>query len=232
MHDFESRLGRIYDRQVHRIQVLDFDVLTEDIDHDLTERLRIEHTNAEGKVLFTSYVWRALLGLSMNHWLAHLGFEREMETHGFGAYWADSLRVIAFKAKLADYWVRISSSGDFLSIVPSYTMIKEPLRRLCHRLIMFTITGRGQAPEKVTTTDLFYLRSMDERTTVNVPYLLAHYLFKNASGRKQGARMAGGHKSACRETTYNVFSILLSSLSSQVIDIAYPIQWIWRIDLT
>ncbi|GKD69413.1 hypothetical protein Tco_1323503, partial [Tanacetum coccineum] len=33
---------------------------------------------------------------------------------------------------------------------------------------------RGQAPEKVTATDLFYLRSMDEGMTVNVPYLLAH----------------------------------------------------------
>ncbi|GKB77708.1 integrase, catalytic region, zinc finger, CCHC-type containing protein [Tanacetum coccineum] len=41
---------------------------------------------------------------------------------------------------------------------------KEPLRRMCHRLVTFTIAGRGQAPEKVTTTDLYYLRSMDERT--------------------------------------------------------------------
>ncbi|GKB16297.1 hypothetical protein Tco_0850220 [Tanacetum coccineum] len=37
--------------------------------------------------------------------------------------------------------------------------------------------GRGQAPEKVTTTDLYYLRSMEEET-LNFPYLLAHYLFR------------------------------------------------------
>ena len=61
---------------------------------------------------------------------------------------------------MADYWVMISSSGDFLCAAPSYTLIREPLRRLCHRLIAFTLAGRGQEPEKVTTTDLFYMRSM------------------------------------------------------------------------
>ncbi|GKC24011.1 hypothetical protein Tco_1026161 [Tanacetum coccineum] len=86
----------------------------------------------------------------------------------------------------------ISSFGDFLTTVPSYTQIKEPLRRMCHRLIAFTIAGRGQAPEKVTTTDLYYLRSMEERT-LNFPYLVAHYLFRYAEGRKQGAKMFGGH---------------------------------------
>nr|GEX23059.1 hypothetical protein [Tanacetum cinerariifolium] len=70
--------------------------------------------------------------------------------------------------------------------------IREPLRRLCYRLIAFTIAGRGQAPEKVTTIDLYYLRSMDERT-VNVPYLLAHYLFRYAEVRKQGPKIFGGH---------------------------------------
>ncbi|GKE40490.1 hypothetical protein Tco_1463895, partial [Tanacetum coccineum] len=51
---------------------------------------------------------------------------------------------------------------------------------------------RGQAPKKVTATDLFYLRSMDQGTA-NVPYLLAQYLFRHAKGRKSGARLLGGH---------------------------------------
>ncbi|GKD10680.1 hypothetical protein Tco_1190365, partial [Tanacetum coccineum] len=74
--------------------------------------------------------------------------------------------------------------------------IREPLRRMYHRLVAFTIAGRGQAPEKVTTTGLYYLRSMDKRT-MTVPYLLAQYLFRNAEGRKQGARMSGGHFITC-----------------------------------
>ncbi|GJW27053.1 hypothetical protein Tco_0040864, partial [Tanacetum coccineum] len=50
----------------------------------------------------------------------------------------------------------------------------------------------GQAPEKVTGVDLFYLRSMDRGTT-NVPHLLAQYLFRYAEGRKSGARLSVGH---------------------------------------
>ncbi|GJW68191.1 pleiotropic drug resistance protein 1-like protein [Tanacetum coccineum] len=49
-----------------------------------------------------------------------------------------------------------------------------------------------EAPEKVTATDLFYLRSMDQGTE-NVSYLLAQYLFRHAKGRRSGARMSGGH---------------------------------------
>ncbi|GJT16662.1 hypothetical protein Tco_0875368 [Tanacetum coccineum] len=79
------------------------------------------------------------------------------------------------KRDLRDYWIGISSTGDFLGTVPSYTMIRDPILRLCHRLIACSIAGRSQAPEKVTVTDLFYLRGMDI-DSVNVPYLLARYL--------------------------------------------------------
>ncbi|GJY05653.1 hypothetical protein Tco_0371593 [Tanacetum coccineum] len=111
---------------------------------------------------------------------------------GFGAYSADSSRVIASEADLKEYWTGISSTGDFLTTVLSYTAMREPLRRLCHHLIAFTIAGRGQAPDKVNTTDLYYLRSMDEGT-VNVSYLLAQYLFRHVEGRKKGAKMFGGY---------------------------------------
>ncbi|GJV26534.1 hypothetical protein Tco_1379229 [Tanacetum coccineum] len=90
--------------------------------------------------------------------------EEEMQTEGFKAYQKAGLRGVATKAELADYRTRISSRVDFLGSTHLYTLIREHLRRLCHWLIAFTISGRGQAPEKVTTTDLFFLRSMDEGT--------------------------------------------------------------------
>ncbi|GKC01119.1 hypothetical protein Tco_0987255 [Tanacetum coccineum] len=85
----------------------------------------------------------------------------EIASEVFGAYLAGSLREIAIKAYLRDYWTGISFLDDFLTTLPSYTAIRDPLRRLCHRLIAFSISGRGQTPKKVTATDLFYLRSMD-----------------------------------------------------------------------
>nr|GEY17707.1 hypothetical protein [Tanacetum cinerariifolium] len=59
-------------------------------------------------------------------------------------------------------------------------------------MITYSISGRGQAPEKVTGVDLFYLCSMDRGTT-NVLHLLAQYLFRHAKGRKSEARLSGGH---------------------------------------
>ncbi|GJR45744.1 hypothetical protein Tco_1313847 [Tanacetum coccineum] len=54
--DFEERLGRIYDRQVHRVQALDFTILTEEMREAMGHRLSIEHTDAQGRIVFTSYV--------------------------------------------------------------------------------------------------------------------------------------------------------------------------------
>nr|GFB79402.1 hypothetical protein [Tanacetum cinerariifolium] len=62
--------------------------------------------------------------------------------------------------------------------------------RLCHRLIACSIAGRSQAPEKVTVTDLFYLRGIDVGS-INIPYLLARYLRLFASGRKREAMISG-----------------------------------------
>ncbi|GKD66806.1 hypothetical protein Tco_1308914 [Tanacetum coccineum] len=59
------------------------------------------------------------------------------------------------------------------------------------QLIACSIAGRSQAPEKVTVTDLFYMRGMDVGS-VNVPYLLARYLRLFAAGRKSGVHISGG----------------------------------------
>ncbi|GJV46099.1 hypothetical protein Tco_1430635 [Tanacetum coccineum] len=235
VHDFEDRLETIFGRQVNRVHVLDFEVLTPEMRQDLAERLRMVYTGDDGQEIFVSHAWRRLfkiraplvhefileffstcrvgneMGLDAANTLCfQLGGARrsmtwrqfilvlglhtteEMVEDGFEAYWLGSERVIPDKGDLSDYWIEISSDRDFLRVAPSYTYIKDLVRRLCYRLISCSISGRGQAPEKVTSTDLFYLRSID-RGAANVLYLLAQYLFRNAEGRKSGARLSGGH---------------------------------------
>ncbi|GJU82062.1 hypothetical protein Tco_1284427 [Tanacetum coccineum] len=221
--DFEGRLGRIYDRRVDRVQVLDLEELIMEMGQTVTDKLRMEHTRSDGQVVFASHAWRRLFGIyvllvrelkleffsicrfsntmldldvadtfrfqlgglrcqmSWREFILALRLHTadEIDNDRFRAYWDESSKMIASKADLRGYWAEISSFGDFLTMVPSYTAIREPLRRLCHCLIAFTIAGRGQAPEKVTTIDPYYLRSIDEGT-VNVPYLLALYLFRIA----------------------------------------------------
>ncbi|GJZ10391.1 hypothetical protein Tco_0545150 [Tanacetum coccineum] len=181
--NFEARLARIYKREVHRVPVFDFGGLLDLMAEGLSARMLMEHQDDQGVSLFTSRAWRKIFdirGLRRISWrefilAVGLHTNEEMQTTGFSAYWADSARQILDKEDLRDYWIGISFAGDFLGTAPSYTMIRDPILRLYHILIAYSIAGRIQAPKKVTVTDLFYLRGMNV-DSVNVPYLLARYL--------------------------------------------------------
>ncbi|GJW58699.1 hypothetical protein Tco_0105430 [Tanacetum coccineum] len=56
--DFEGRLGKIYNRGVHRVLVFDFDGLTEEMAEGLSTRMLMEHKDAQGQSIFTSHAWR------------------------------------------------------------------------------------------------------------------------------------------------------------------------------
>ncbi|GKA52706.1 hypothetical protein Tco_0746021 [Tanacetum coccineum] len=168
--DFKERLERIHDRGTHRVQVFDFEGMTELIRDVLYARMRMEHRDGDGVMVFTSQAW-----------------SRVFETRG---PLSESERIILGKGDLHDYWRDISTNGDFLGRPPSYTLIRDPVLRLCHRMMAHSIAGRSQAPEKVTVTDLFYLRGLDVGS-VNIPYLLGRYLRRFAAGRKSGALISG-----------------------------------------
>ncbi|GJX86490.1 hypothetical protein Tco_0337264 [Tanacetum coccineum] len=125
--------------------------------------------------------------------------------HPWLRYQSGSKRVIPDKGDLRDYWIEISSDKDFLGPAPSYVHIRDPMRRLCHKMIACSISGRGQGAKKVTRVDLFYLRTMD-RGTANVSYLLAQYLFRHAEGRKSEARLSGGHFIGCLAAHFGLVS--------------------------
>ncbi|GKC37308.1 hypothetical protein Tco_1049692 [Tanacetum coccineum] len=206
MHNFEQRLVTIFGRSVNRVHVLDFAGLTEEMRQTLADRLRMVCTGDKGHDLFTNHTWRRLfeirgplLGgarrrMTWRQFILVLGLHttEEMAKDRFEAYWLGSARVIPNKGDLRDYWIEISSDKDFLGPSPSYVYIKDAVRRLCHRMISCNISGRGQAPEKVTGIDLFYLRNMDH-VPKNVPYLLEQYYFRYAKERKSGSRLSEGH---------------------------------------
>ncbi|GJX79428.1 hypothetical protein Tco_0327577 [Tanacetum coccineum] len=125
--------------------------------------------------------------MSLREFILALGLHtgEKMESPSFARYWSESERMIPEKGNLHDYWRSISTDGDFLGPPPSYTLIRDPVLRLCHRMMTHSIAGRSQAPEKVTMTKLFYLRGLDVRS-INIPYLLAQYLRRFAVRRKSG----------------------------------------------
>nr|GEU98454.1 hypothetical protein [Tanacetum cinerariifolium] len=82
------------------------------------------------------------IGEEMGLDVAGLHTAEEMAEDGFGAYWLGSDRVIPDKGDLSDYWVEISFGMEFLRGAPSYTYIRDLVRRLCQRLISYNISGR------------------------------------------------------------------------------------------
>ncbi|GKD71243.1 hypothetical protein Tco_1325333 [Tanacetum coccineum] len=186
----EPSIWYLYHLEIRDTSSSDFVGLTEGMRQTLGDRLRMVYTGDEGHELFTSHAWRRLfeikapiLGevrrrMTWRQFILALGLHTatEMAEVGFGAYWLGSERVIPDKGDLRDYWIEILFDRDFLGPPPSYVYIRDPMRRLCHRMIAYSISGKGHAPENVTEIDLFYLRSMD-REMANVPYLhlAAHF---------------------------------------------------------
>ncbi|GKE06917.1 hypothetical protein Tco_1398935 [Tanacetum coccineum] len=193
--NFEERLERIYGHEIHRVQVVDFQEMPELMRDGLFTRMRMEHRDDAGVVIFTSQAWGRLFGtrgpLVWELILDFLSTLKFGESPGFARYWSESERMIPGKRDLHDYWMDISTDEDFLGPPPSYTLIRDPVLRLCHRMMAHSIVGRSQAPKKVTVTDLFYLRGLDIGS-VNIPYLLARYLRRFVVGRKSGAHISGG----------------------------------------
>ncbi|GKB19593.1 hypothetical protein Tco_0853516 [Tanacetum coccineum] len=199
--DFEGRLANIHRREVHRVPVFNFGGLPYLMAEGLSGSMLMEHRDKAGVSVFTSKAWRRMLDIR-----GLLVYELILEffsmfRFGLAILDLDTLGTLQFQLggarrhprqrDLRDYWIGISSAGDFLGTAPSYTVIKDPILRLCHRLIACSIAKRSRALEKVTLANLFYLRGMHIGSD-NVPYLLARYLRLFATRRKSRAHISGG----------------------------------------
>ncbi|GKB37405.1 hypothetical protein Tco_0882347, partial [Tanacetum coccineum] len=148
---------------------------------DFESRMVMEHRDEAGVVVFTSQAWRRMFSTRgplvwelILEFLSTLRFgEVLLDLDAPGRRWSPPVLL------------------DFLGPPPSYTLIRDPILRLCHRMMAHNIAGRSQAPKKVNVTDLFYLRGLDVRS-VNIPYLLARYLRRFSAGRKNGAHISNG----------------------------------------
>nr|GEZ29705.1 hypothetical protein [Tanacetum cinerariifolium] len=160
--DFKERLERIYDRDMHRVQVLDFKGMPELIRDVFYARMIMKHRDDDEVVVLTSQAWGKVF-----------------ETKG------PLVRELILK------FFSTLRFGEVLLDLDTPNTIQDPVLRLCHRMMTHSIAGRSQAPEKVTVTYLFYLRGLDVGS-INIPYLLARYLKRFAARRKRGALISGG----------------------------------------
>ncbi|GKE06217.1 hypothetical protein Tco_1398235 [Tanacetum coccineum] len=121
--------------------------LTLDMRQDLAKRMRMVYTRDDGQEVFVSHDYKRLFGIQaplvqefILEFFSTYRIEDEigLDVAGtlcfqLGAYRLGSERSNPDKGDLSDYWVEISFGRDFLRGAPSYTYIRDPVRRLCHR---------------------------------------------------------------------------------------------------
>ncbi|GKE02956.1 hypothetical protein Tco_1390939, partial [Tanacetum coccineum] len=166
--DFDSRLERIHMREVHRVPVFDFGGLPDLMFEGLTARLTMKHRDGAGVSIFSSQAWRRMLDIRgpLVHELILEFFS--MFRFGQALLDLDTPGVLQFQLSRAR---RRMSWREFIVALGLHTKgeMQTP------GFGVYWVGSARQAPEKLTVTDLFYLRGMDVGS-VNVPYLLAKYL--------------------------------------------------------
>ncbi|GJU19231.1 hypothetical protein Tco_1152573 [Tanacetum coccineum] len=137
----QGRLAKIHRREVHRVPVFNFGGLSDLMAEGLSGRMLMEHRDEASVSIFITRDWRRMFDIrgplvyelileffsearrcmSWRQFFLALGLhtKEEMQTAGFGVYWAKSTRQIPDKGDLRDYWMRISSARDFLGTAPS-----------------------------------------------------------------------------------------------------------------
>ncbi|GJX78256.1 hypothetical protein Tco_0325067 [Tanacetum coccineum] len=135
--DFEERLERIYNRGIHRVQVLDFGSMSMLMRDVLYARIRMEHRDGDRVVVFTSEAWGRVFDTKRP--LFQLGgARRHLSWREFilalGLHTGEEMESPSFARD-------ISTGGDFLGPPPSYTWIRDPVLRLCHRMMAHSIAG-------------------------------------------------------------------------------------------
>ncbi|GJY08737.1 hypothetical protein Tco_0375791, partial [Tanacetum coccineum] len=142
VHSYEQRLETIWSKPVNRVHVLDFEGLTPGMRQDLVVRLRMVYTR-EGQQVFVSHAWRRLF------WI------RAPLVREFILEFLSTCRMSDTEMGL--------DVADMLGLASSDVLIRDPVRRLCHMMIAYSICGRDR------------------------------HLRRHAEGRKSGAKLSGGH---------------------------------------
>ncbi|GKB43180.1 hypothetical protein Tco_0888122 [Tanacetum coccineum] len=165
VHNFEHRLETIFGRQVNRVHILDFEGLTPDMRQDWDKRMRMVYTEDNGQEEFILEFFSTCrigdeMGLDVAGTLCFQlgGARRSMTWRQF---------ILALSLHIAE---EMAEDGFGAYWLGSERVIPDKGDLSDYRVEIYS--GRGQAPEKVIATDLFYLRSMN-RGAANVPYLLA-----------------------------------------------------------
>ncbi|GJR01258.1 hypothetical protein Tco_0524242 [Tanacetum coccineum] len=134
--------------------------------------------------------------MTMRQFIMALGLytDKELVNNLFEPFYESCFRNMPHNYDPNKYVVNITTRDHYdTRHPPSYTSIRNPIRRLAHRLLALSVAGRHNRKEKVTLDDLFLLHSIDGGVSVDVPWHVAMFFADKAKGYKKKSPIVGEH---------------------------------------
>ncbi|GJQ99584.1 hypothetical protein Tco_0522569 [Tanacetum coccineum] len=88
------------------------------------------------------------------------------------------------------FWQRI---WKLTSTNPRTSLIKEPLMRIVHKLLVRYLVHRVGSKERCQKRDMWMMSALEESRGINLAWVIAEHLCKHAPGLKENNLICGGH---------------------------------------
>ncbi|GJZ18539.1 hypothetical protein Tco_0554662 [Tanacetum coccineum] len=140
-------------------------------------------------------IWFRLCGhehiLTLPEFAVVLGLfmEDEVEHRLFEVYFG-KLEVDDKQFDYKDYWTRV---GKPTLINHKEVLVKEPLMRIVHKVIVGSLVHRVASRERCQKRDLWMMSALEQSRGVNLAWIIADHLYKHASGTKENSVICTGH---------------------------------------
>ncbi|GKB49032.1 hypothetical protein Tco_0899785 [Tanacetum coccineum] len=194
---FEQDDGRIISQACNRLFRIKEQVVREyvmDFLSSFTFRDHIKELDEVDTLVFQ--LGKEKRSMTMRQFIQALGLytHQEMNNNLFEPFYESCYRSRPTNYNPTQYVINITTHANYDIRHPlSYNSIRNPIRRLVHRLLTLSVAGRHIRKEKVTLDDLFLLHSMDGGVSVDVHWHVAKFLCDKAKGSKKKSPIVGAH---------------------------------------
>ncbi|GJU97320.1 hypothetical protein Tco_1326591 [Tanacetum coccineum] len=76
---------------------------------------------------------------------------------------------------------------------PRTSLIKEPLMRIVHKLLVGSLVHKAGSKERCQKRDMWIMSALEESRGINMAWVIAEHLCKHAPGLKENSLICGGH---------------------------------------
>ncbi|GKB90640.1 ribonuclease H-like domain-containing protein, partial [Tanacetum coccineum] len=196
-----ERLSKLQGKEIGMPRVVDWSMFyVYSFEETLKELMKFEYIHSDGdvdrtKLIMEKCIWFRLCGheqvLTLPQFAVLLGLYEESELeHRLFAIHFTRLEIDDKLLNHDTYWQRIGTP----TITNRRTsLIKKPLMRIVHRLIVGSLVHRLGSKEMCQKRDLWMMSALEESHRINLAWVIAEHLCKHARGLKENSLICGGH---------------------------------------